>query len=348
MIELMEAGFLAFFELLIFYILGFNLPMNAEEGKTSIAENICSGFLIYTAVFEGAAAYTTWLELSLTMFFYIWSAILSGMVIFTFVFQIRRWGRRIGSFFHHVKFHPLFLLALLSFVFLAVTAVIGAGTDALHTTAGMATDLYYDSLGGYDAITGEKLTAMTSVDLLLRWRVCGEYICALTGLNSVLVTHVTETIVTVALFCMISYRIGWHLFGEKSGTASLFLTVTSLAVFFFASPDSKYAAFFQSAYSGKVMFAFIIIPSMILVSLQIAGNEHWRHLFILVFCAGAAAVCLSDAAWYLMPVVIAASVLPACIAGKKWKGILFTVVCELIPAAAALFCWMISSIPFTS
>lgn len=348
MIELAEAGILALIELLIFYILGFNLPMNAEDGKTSIAENICSGFLIYTAVFEGTAVYTTWLELPLTTFFYIWAAILSGMVIFTFIFQIRRWGHRVRVFFSHLRLHPLFLLALLAFAFLCVTAVIGAGTDDLHTSAKMATDLYNDSMGGFDAITGEKLTSMTSVDLLLRWQLAGEFFCKLTGLGPAIVTQMTGTIVTVALFSMICYRIGWNLLGQKSGNASLFLLAVSAAVFFFASPASKYADFFKDAYSGRTIFAFVIIPAMILISIMIAENEHWRHLFLLVLCAGVSAVCVFDAGWFLMPVVIPACIIPACIAGKRWKGFLYMIVCELLPAAAVCFCWMIPSIPFTS
>lgn len=348
MIEIAEATMLALTELLIFYILGFNLPMNAKDGKTSIAENICSGFLIYTAVFEGTAVYVTWLELSLTMFFYIWALILSGMIIFSFLFHIRPWGHRIRNFFRNLKIRPLFLLALLSFAFLAVTAVIGAGTDPLHTSAGMATDLYQDSLGAYDSISGEKLTSMSAIDLLLRWRLSGEFFCKLTGLKPALVNTVSGTIVTVALFCMICYRIGWHLFSERSGVASVFLLVCSAVIFFFASPASQYAGFFKSAYSGRVMFSFVVVPSLLLIALMVYENENWKHLFLLVFFASIAAVCLSDSAWYLMPILIGAFLLPACIAGKKWKGILFTIVCELLPAAVVLFCRMIPSIPFTS
>lgn len=348
MIDIAEAIILALSELLMFYILGFNLPMNAKEGKTSIAENVCSGFLIYTAVFEGTAVYTTWLELSLTMFFYIWALILSGMIIFSFVFHVKSWGHRIRSFFRGLKFRPLFVLALLAFLFLAATAVIGADTDSLHTTAKMSTDLYHDSLGAYDSMTGEKLTSMTSVDLLLRWRLSGEFFSKLTGLSPAVITGITGSIVTVALFSMICYRIGWHLFGENAGTAALFLVILALSVFFFASPNSKYGSFFTAAYSGETMFGFIVIPAMILLSILIVQNERWQHLFILVFCAGISAVCLSESGWYLMPVIIPACMIPACIAGKRWKGFFFMIVSELLPAAAALFCWMIGSIPFTS
>lgn len=348
MVELAEAGVLALIELLIFYILGFNLPMNAEDKKTSIAENVCGGFLIYSAVFEGTAVYTTWLELSLTMFFYIWGTILAGMIIFTFAFHIRKWGHRIGAFFRNLKIRPLFLLALLAFAFLAVTAVIGAGTDGLHTAAGMSTDLYNDSLGEFDAITGEKLTAMSSVDLLLRWRLEGEFFCKLTGLTPAIVTKVTETLVCVSLFSMICYRIGWHLFGEKSGRASLFLAAVSVSVFFFASADSKYGGFFGAAYSGRVMFVFVILPALILLSIMIAKNEHWKHLFLLVFCAGVSAVSMSDAGWFVMPAAILACLLPAILAGRRWKGFLFLIVCEILPAAAAAFCLLVPSIPFTS
>lgn len=343
-----EACLLAFAELLVFYILGLYLPFYPGGGKTSAADTILAGFLIYVSVHECLAVVFTLLEMPLMYFFYAEGILLAFGVASSVIFNIRAFGRRVKWSVQHHPFKPWLLFVLIAFAALGFLAILNAGDDTFHTSAMMTTELYHDAAGKYDILTGKALTAMTPTSLLVRWPMGGEFLSMLTGLEPAILLKYTGSIVTAALSTLAVYRIGRQLFEEHPWKAGLFTILTAVLLVMLSGVWTRGGIFFQEAYSGTSVLIFVLIPIFILLGLMLSREEHWHRLYFAAFLGGIAGVGLSPYSWFVVPTSILGILLPASIAGRKWRGIVFTILADLIPAAMFLLVFFVPSLPITS
>lgn len=338
---------LLFAELLAFYIVGLLIPFSRADGETSIAETVCSGFLVVSGVFEILAFVMTWLETSLVTFFYAFSIALGLIVALSAVFRIREWGRRVKWFFHHLHFKPLFLLAFCTVIILAWIALLKSGSDSTHSIAIMTTDLAHNSMGVYDPLTNARRTAFEPQVLLFRWPLMCAYLSFLLGLSPHLVARTTQTVLTVILSGFIYYRLGCRLFDRNTNKASLFLVMVSMTECFFATEFSAAGVLFTSAFSGDAVLANILIPAVFLLGASYADGEKEPPSIWLAFFLGAAGCGMTGAGAFFILTALAVVLIPCLLAGKRWKKIPGFILSLVLPWLAAVFCLMCAGIPVT-
>lgn len=345
---LIEACLLAFGELLVFYILGLYLPFYPGGGKTSAADTILAGFLIYASVHECLAVVFTLLEMPLMYFFYAEGILLALGVTSSVIFNIRAFGRRVKWSVRNHPFKPWLFFVFLAFALLGFLAILNAGDDTFHTSAVMTTELYHDAAGKYDILTGKALTAMTPTSLLVRWPMGGEFLSMLTGLQPAVLLQYTGSTVTAALSTLAVYRIGRQLFEEKPWKSGLFTLLTAVLLATFSGVRTRGGIFFKEAYSGTGILIFVLVPILILLGLMLRREENWQRLYFAAFLGGIAGNGLSPYSWFVVPAAILCILLPASIIGRKWRGIGLTILADLIPAAMFLFVFFVPSLPITS
>ncbi len=342
---MVEGVILAVVQLLIFYDLGFLLPVTKTDGKTSIAETTLSGFLLYTTVLELVALFATWLCIPQHIFFYIWGVVLSFCIVASLVWNASAWGHRFHFFLRHMEFQPM--------LFVVCGAVIGECIIAASRTgqmsgviAQMATDLEMDAMSLYAPSTGEIVTSISTAELLSRWQLGGEFFSALLGMHPSVYAHVTGSIVTVVLSAMVVYRIGIRLFDGHVMSAYLASLVTVLANVFFTTDYTASGLLLNSGFSKDALLANVILPVFFLLAAAIYEQEDWRHLFWLVFCAGVSGFCVSEYAFFLMPAACLVCILPAVVFSRKWVGMFWTLLLTLVMTSGALFVYFIPIVPF--
>lgn len=343
-----EACVLAAVELLIFYILGLCLPLHPGGGKTSAADTILAGFVIYAAVHECLAVGFTLLEVPLMYFFYTEGVVLAFGVASSVIFNAVSFGRRVKWSVTNHPFKPWLLFVFMAFAALAFLAVLNTGDDTFHTSAVMSTELYHDAAAKYDILTGKALNAMTPTSLLVRWPMNWEFWSMLTGISSAELLHYTGNLLTAALSTLAVYRIGRQLFTEKPWKSGLFTLLAAVLLVAFSGNETRGGIFFREAYSGSSVLLFVLIPFFILLGLMLRRKENWRRLYFAAFLGGLAGIGLSPYSWFVVPTAILAILLPASIIGRKWRGIFSTILADLIPAAMFLLVYFVPSLPVTS
>lgn len=348
MTEMIAAAGIGAVELLIFYVLGFYLPFDKTPGHTSIAENLCGGFLILGAFFEVTAVVCTWLEVRMTTFCYIWGGILSALVAGALVLHLPSWLERIRYWFKNLKVKPYFVLLLLGVGGLTGLAVLFFDAKGSPAGARMATDLFTDSLGKYDLLSGAERTSIPIPELLNRGPVYGAFLSMLTGLRPAAIQQVTDSLVVAVLFSMILYRIGFYLLDQKVGRAVLFALCALAAVFFTASAERGAGLFFADASSPLAVLGLIFLPALMLISLCLMKGGADRSLYLAAFFLGLAGLGMGGEYWWVLPAALPAFLLPASLAGKRWRGIFVSILCDLVPAAAVAVTVLVPALPFTS
>ncbi len=342
---IMEAVLLAAISLLIFYDLGFLVPVTKEDGKTSVCETILSGFLVYIFAFEVIALFATWMSVPQNIYFYIWGCVLSVLIVFSLVWNIGKWWHRVNIWIKNLSFHPLLIGAVLGVIGECAYAI-SRRSGSQGIVAQMATDLSTNTLSVYSPATGDAVTTISTASLLSRIQLNGEFYSSLLGIHPGTYAHVTGSIITVILSSMIVYRIGVRLLDGNRLYASLMLLIVILANVFFTSQYTASFLLLESGFSKDAMLANIILPLYLLLALMIYEEKHWRHLFLLVVFVGIAGFCISEYAFYMIPVMTLAAFLPVTVAGKKWIGILWTVLIFVMMSGISLFVYLIPNIPF--
>ncbi len=345
---IVEAVVLAAIQLLIFYDLGYILPITTEKGKESAAETTLCGFVLYTALFEVTALIATWLTVPQNIFFYIWGCILSVCIVASLIWNAGKMVRRAGWCISHahigageILLIPAVILVLAECAFAALQT---SGSGGI--IAQMAVDLQTNSMGLYSAATGDAVTSISTASLLARWCANGEFYSLLTGLHPATYAHYTAVPVTVILSAMAVYRVGYRLFDEKKICAVLMLLIVMFADFFFTTDFTASGVLLQTGFSGDAVLAGVLIPFIMLLAVSVYEQENWKHLFIILLLAGISGFCVSEYAYLLIPAACGASLLPAVVLGKKWSGIMMAVSVTGLFLVGAAFVVLIPVIPF--
>lgn len=347
MTQILTMAGLLLSEVLAFFVLGLLLPLGRKDGETSIAETVCGGFLVFSGVFEMAAFVMTWLETTLVTFFYGLSIAVAFLLALSLVLRLKTWGHRVKWFFGHLHFEPLFLLGVISVLFVGWMALLKSGTDPSHSIAVMTTDLTHNTMSIYDPLTGARRTAFEPGTLLFRWPLLGAYLSFLSGLDAVVVARTVQTALTVILGGMITYRIGYRLFDRSSRRASLFLLLVSLTECFFSTEYSGTGVLMRAGFSGDAVFANVLVPSAFLLGLAIYEDAKTGPSMWLAFFLGAAGCSMSEAGCFFTFCLILTVFVPFLLAGKKWRALPGLAGSLVLPALASAFYYFCAGIPVT-
>ena len=289
----------------------------------------------------------TWLETSLVAFFYGVSILLGFLLALTLVFRMRRWGRRIGSFFRHMTFTPLFLLAVLLVLAVGWAALVRVGTDQAKSLAIATTDLTHNSMSLYDPLTDAKRTSFAPGVLLFRWPLLAAYLSYLVDVEPAVIARTSQTALTVLLMSFATYRIGWRFFDKSTKKARLFCLSAMLLACLFVTDYTPMGQLLGAAYSGDAVLACVLLPTVLLLGSALFDEKRPGHLMWLAFFAGCAGCSMADAGCFFIAAALFCVLAPCTIAAKKWRGIPGLIGALILPVLACAFYLMCAGIPVT-
>jgi hypothetical protein len=342
---LLRSGMFVLSALFVFYCIGFLLPFSDEDGGTSASETICGGLLITVSVFELSSVLCVLAGVKLMTCLYIGGGAVIVLFVTSVVLHIGDYGHRVRWWAGHYRFSPYFLPLLAGVLFTAWAAVSMAGKTGSLAAAQMNTDLYKNAAAAFDGATGAALDAISPAALLARWPIGGEFVSLTFGLSPIRLIRIGYPVLIIILSSLIVYRLGWHLFGQSKGKATLLTLLSILSLFFFRTAYSPEGLLFGEGGSGEAAFVHVIVPAVLLLSICIyETRECGRHVFLL-FLAGGAGLFTCETAVYLMPFLILSSGLAAVLLSRNWKKIVPVLGCVIIPLAAFALQYFVSGIP---
>lgn len=344
--ELAAAGALLAAELLVFYILGTGLPYHREDGLRSVSENVLAGFFLYTGVFEGVAVVCTWLGTTLTTLCRVWAVILSVMTAASLVTRLGAWTGYVRWFRKHHRRHaaePLLVLVALSYAFYSVCAGFTA-EDSRATVSTMTTDMLNDTMSTVDPATGEKLAMMSPSVLLNRWPAGLSFLCRVSWLKPLTVTHFVTEALVVILSVMVLWRLFFHLFDGRKTKAFAAVLIAVAAEIFSRTVYTPSGLLEGCGWSGEAVFANIVVPAVLLLVLMMYEHDG-KALFAHLFLAGIVAVGTCKWGILLYAVLLIAVMIPEMIAGRRGVHFLRMLACLVVPALGMTLCYFLPGIP---
>ena len=315
----LRTGLAAAVELLVLFVIGGLLQPAADDGETSVCETILSGFVTMLAALEAAALPSTAAGITLSAFFMIWAASLSLLIAASCVLHYRGFFRATAWHARNFRFTPATMLMVTS-----------------HVISQTATDLYTDTIGRTDGLTGAALETMPVTVLITRYHLADAFCARLFGIPVLTQMKLVRQGLTVILSLMAGYRIFFRLLGRskrRAGWATLFMTSVLLLT---ATGETAQAVLLHTGWTGNAALTGIVFPYLILLMLSLTDHPESFRAKCLLFLTGVAAVSLSETAIYLTPAAILVTFLPAILIRKRWSLLPHMLLSLIVPSVCVL------------
>lgn len=333
----LRTGLAAAVELLVLFVIGGLLQPAADDGETSVCETILSGFVTMLAELEAAALPSTAAGITLSAFFMIWAASLSLLIAASCVLHYRGFFRATAWHARNFQFTPATMMMVIGATSLAAFSVLTAGdADTSHVISQTATDLYTDTIGRTDGLTGAALETMPVTVLITRYHLADAFCARLFGIPVLTQMKLVRQGLTVILSLMAGYRIFFRLLGRskrRAGWATLFMTSVLLLT---ATGETAQAVLLRTGWTGNAALTGIVFPYLILLMLSLTDHPESFRAKCLLFLTGVAAVSLSETAIYLTPAAILVTFLPAILIRKRWSLLPHMLLSLIVPSVCVL------------
>lgn len=333
----LRTGLAAAVELLVLFVIGGLLQPAADDGETSVCETILSGFVTMLAELEAAALPSTAAGITLSAFFMIWAASLSLLIAASCVLHYRGFFRATAWHARNFQFTPATMMMVIGAASLAAFSVLTAGdADTSHVISQTATDLYTDTIGRTDGLTGAALETMPVTVLITRYHLADAFCARLFGIPVLTQMKLVRQGLTVILSLMAGYRIFFRLLGRskrRAGWATLFMTSVLLLT---ATGETAQAVLLRTGWTGNAALTGIVFPYLILLMLSLTDHPESFRAKCLLFLTGVAAVSLSETAIYLTPAAILVTFLPAILIRKRWSLLPHMLLSLIVPSVCVL------------
>lgn len=324
-------------ELLLCFLTGGLLPLSAPGEKKSLAETICSGFLLVQAAAGTVGLIAVRAGWTLTACCYVLSAVLTVMislsVLLNFSSIYRGTSSISGGFHRRVSVITAVVFGIGYIVLVLITPSPG---DPGQVIAQMASDLYWNSAGHMVPGSGAYLAEVPARAATARYFALDELVCTLTGLHPMIQMRLVRTGLLGLLACLVMYRIFYRVFaGEYRKAAAAFILAVIVCISF-QTPFTPQGILVFSGWTGYASLAVFYIPVSILMAQSLYDRSDNVRLYILYVVAGLGSVSLSGSAIVLWPVCASVFLAGAALVSKKFK-ILFAIPCaSLMPALVFL------------
>ena len=130
--------------------------------------------------------------------------------------------------------------------------------------------------------------------------------------------------------CILYYQIGLLLFKGKKKNTDLFFCLILLLDFYSYTIYTAATFLFTRTYEGKSILANIIIPGMVYCFLLLWFKKDISFSKKLLFIISLSSCFFSSSPMLIVPIGLSAGLLPWIIKEKRWKDILFYLLC-IIP-----------------
>lgn len=317
------------FVLQMFLILSFGVLVQKlikYEAKSLVISWIIGVFSMF-AVFGLATIIATLSQLPLsylTAFWTVVSILVVGYVILSCHSAIKK---MIIKFIMHVKEQGI-LLSLLLFAVLVlqmwiIIVYIDNSPDGSYYIGSVTTNVYTNSLGLYEPLTGEALTQFSSRYLFACFQ---NYNCVMSQLfhiHPLMQAKLIMPEIVIVLVNMVYYAVGNSLFKNDRKKTVVFIIFMFVFNWFSNTGYTSSTFLFTRTYEGKAILGNLVIMGMIYCFINIwQGKDNLLHKVILLAISISSFI-FSSSAMLIVPVGMTAGFFTWIIKEKCFKDIIW-------------------------
>lgn len=296
------------------------------------------GFFVYYLVFYLLALPMKMTGAALSMLSHIWIAVVLLVLLVEayFVFWKKEKEKTIQPWKQSKWYVAGYVIGIL---FLAAVMNVNQATGALwdesYYIGEVTTNIYNDSLVGYDAYTGEPTDEISEEYFLEMTETHSGVACHIFGVHPLIEIKTVRATAFLIVFYLLVIAIGQLLFKTPLQSELFFFFFVVLDLFSY-NTHTRAQIMLYRAFEGKAVMANTILFVIFWIFLVILKDTQKKDGWILAFVMIAASFGLNMTSILLVPVMFSALIVPMILVKKEWKLIPRYIICLLpwIPEAA--------------
>lgn len=310
-----------------------NRIMASVGADMSLKINYVFGWLSMLAVFEIVVVPATFLRRSLSEVCWIYSSILSGVIIVFVIFYLiekkknkckhkkKKW-RPVSISFYGV-------LATVLLVIQLSIALFGVHLDAddAYYVGTATTSLSTDTLFQIQPDTGYPYSIWPLRYIFSALMSFWSYLSKITGIHPLVITHSIIPIIFISMSYMLWWELGKYLFESQEKRHIFFLFLNIINIYGNTSVYTQSSFLLFRIWQGKALLPNIIFPAILVLFLNIYDNSEERKKWILVFITIIAACCCSSMAVPMGIIVVLVLSFILALVRKNWKVVVYGSIC---------------------
>lgn len=315
------------------YVLGIKLTRYIGGEEARPLHCVFHGYLVMWSVLQLVAVPMIFLHRSFHEMIYLCLAVFGVLAVWT-VFTDFGWNLKLWkdypSLWKRQGFVQSFLILLIVIQAAYVSVCYLVNDDDAYYVATAQTSLDTDSMYVIDPYTGEALKSLPARYVLSPFPMFVAFMSRLIGVKAPGMAHTLLPFVLLIFALFVYYMWAKYLFkNERAGqNAFLFFAMAVLAFSGF-STHARGMMLYSRIWQGKAVLAAILLPFLMFLGVKMVTETYKKRDWFLLFL-----VMLSSCLVSSMGIMLAASEigifgLLAAISHKRWKEILWTVVCCL-------------------
>ena len=317
-------------QLVLFFSYGLLFFNFIHRVPTSITLTLLSGFLFYFMLFGILSIPLILTSQKLSTLTYSLLSI-SGIVFLVSLFLCREhWKDLLQSIPSSVRSHGIMIVPLFIFIFIFELFVfnhIDVSADASYYVGKVSTDVYTNTMGHYDPYTGNALSTLDGRRIFACFPDYNAVISQFFHIHPLKQAKVIMPQILSLFTCILYYQIGLLLFKGKKKNTDLFFCLILLLDFYSYTIYTAATFLFTRTYEGKSILANIIIPGMVYCFLLLWFKKDISFSKKLLFIISLSSCFFSSSSMLIVPIGLSAGLLPWIIKEKRWKDILFYLLC---------------------
>ena len=277
MIMIIKAIGVLFLDIAIYYVIGTAITERFKNRiKRNVAFHIIIGFIVYQIIFQVCAIPFIWLKRSLTELTFVWTALITVIVIVAVVKARKRIPEDFCFVKKILKEHRL----LMGITIIAVLIVCWYTTlngelndDSLYYIGVVNTTVTTDTMFQYNAYTGVAMPSHYFRRVLVTFEINAAVVCRIFGVNlNVILTALTIALIGTTVFC-----------DEKTVEKSAILVCVSMALYFIADSTmySNATFFLTRTYEGKAYAGNALIYFMVYLCICLMQTKRKSYLLLI-------------------------------------------------------------------
>ena len=288
MIMIIKAIGVLLLDIAIYYIIGTAITERFKNRiKRNVAFQTVIGFIVYQIIFQICAIPFIWLKRSLTELTFVWTALITVIIIVAAVKARKRIPEDFCLVKRILKEHRL----LMGITIIAVLIVCWYTTlngelndDSLYYIGVVNTTVTTDTMFQYNAYTGVAMPSHYFRRVLVTFEINAEVVCRILGVHPIIIMRIFRGNLNVILTALTIALIGTTVFcNEKTVEKSAILVCVSMALYFIADSTmySNATFFLTRTYEGKAYAGNVLIYFMIYLCICLMQTKKKTYLLLI-------------------------------------------------------------------
>ena len=288
MIMIIKAIGVLFLDIAIYYVIGTAITERFKNRiKRNVAFQTVIGFIVYQIIFQICAIPFIWLKRSLTELTFVWTALITVIIIVAAVKARKRIPEDFCLVKRILKEHRL----LMGITIIAVLIVCWYTTlngelndDSLYYIGVVNTTVTTDTMFQYNAYTGVAMPSHYFRRVLVTFEINAAVVCRIFGVHPIIIMRIFRGNLNVILTALTIALIGTTVFcDEKTVEKSAILVCVSMALYFIADSTmySNAAFFLNRTYEGKAYAGNALIYFMVYLCICLMQTKRKSYLLLI-------------------------------------------------------------------